>query len=275
MIRINGVDDLDEEIFGPVLHVATFENEDLENVVSDINNRGYGLTFGLQTRIERRIDKLSSAMKVGNIYVNRNQVGAVVGSQPFGGEGLSGTGPKAGGPHYLPRFFRSNSARNSIVTGKALALETVQAAINNLPSVDPRPRDHEVMPGPTGESNELFTYARGTILCMGPSSADAQAQAKTAREQGCEALIVAPEATGENALDGFLSREHLTQLSGVDAVVCWSEAEDIRDIRKALAHRDGPLIPLITEQDFASRCLVERHVCIDTTAAGGNVSLLA
>ncbi len=275
VIRINGVDDLDEEIFGPVLHVATFENEDLENVVSDINNRGYGLTFGLQTRIERRIDKLSSAMKVGNIYVNRNQVGAVVGSQPFGGEGLSGTGPKAGGPHYLPRFFRSNSPRNSIVAGKTLALETVQTAIENLPSVDPRPRDHEVMPGPTGESNELFTYARGTILCLGPSSADAQTQAKTAREQGCEALIVTPEAVGENALDGFLSREHLAQLSGVDAVVCWSEAEDIRDIRKALASRDGPLIPLITEKDFSNHCLVERHVCIDTTAAGGNVSLLA
>jgi len=275
VISVDGINDLDEEIFGPVLHVATFENDDLDAIVNDINNRGYGLTFGLQTRIERRIDKLNAAMKVGNIYVNRNQVGAVVGSQPFGGEGLSGTGPKAGGPHYLPRFYESANLMMPVKHGSGIKLETVQTALEGLAAAEPRPRSCETMPGPTGESNELFTYARGTILCLGPSSTDAERQAQIVRQQGCEPLIVVPDGTGENALNGFLNREHLNHLAGIDAVICWSEPDDIRAIRMALAYRDGPLIPLITEENFADRCLVERHVCIDTTAAGGNVSLLA
>ena len=275
VISVDGINDLDEEIFGPVLHVATFENDDLGNIIGDINNRGYGLTFGLQTRIERRIDKINAAMKVGNIYVNRNQVGAVVGSQPFGGEGLSGTGPKAGGPHYLPRFYKSANLMMPLQHGSEIKLETVQTALDALDAADPRPRSCEVMPGPTGESNELFTYARGTMLCLGPSPADAEKQAGIVRQQGCVPLIVVPDGMGENTLDGFLNREHLRHLEGIDAVICWSEPEDIRAIRMALASRDGPLVPLITEENFTDRCLMERHVCIDTTAAGGNVSLLA
>ena len=274
VIRVNGIDDLAEEIFGPVLHVATFKSGELDKVISAINGRGYGLTFGLQTRIERRIDKLTSVMKVGNIYVNRNQVGAVVGSQPFGGEGLSGTGPKAGGPHYLPRFFASSRPTLPVSGGTELAVETVQAALDGLPEPDNRPRGSEIMPGPTGESNELFAYGRGAILCLGPTVEDAVKQAATARKQGCEPLVCVPGATGEQALDGFLPRESLSDLTGFDAVVCWSEIEDIRAIRQALARRDGPLLPIITEERFDQQCLVERHVCIDTTAAGGNVSLL-
>lgn len=274
-IKVNGINDLSEEIFGPVLHVAIFNNDELDKVVEDINNRGYGLTFGLQTRIERRIDKLTKTVRSGNIYVNRNQVGAVVESQPFGGEGLSGTGPKAGGPHYLPCFFEKSSQKNPVINGKSVDENTVQAALDNLPEPVSKPLNSEIMSGPTGESNELFSYARGKILCLGPSLEDAEKQAKTAREQGCEALIIAPGATGENSLDGLLDRSSLTTLSGLSAVVCWSETEDMQAIRIALANREGALIPLITEQHFASRCLVERHVCIDTTAAGGNVSLLA
>lgn len=274
VIKVDGINDIDEEIFGPVLHVATFKSGELDQVISDINGRGYGLTFGLQTRIERRIDKLTSAMKVGNVYVNRNQVGAVVGSQPFGGEGLSGTGPKAGGPHYLPRFYANSRPTMPVSGGTELAAETVQAALDNLPAPDKRPRSSEIMPGPTGESNELFAYARGTILCLGPTAEDAAKQAETARRQGCESLVCVPGAAAEQALDGFLPREYLSRLTGVDAVVCWSEIEDIRAIRKSLAQRDGPLIPIITEERFDQQCLVERHVCIDTTAAGGNVSLL-
>jgi RHH-type proline utilization regulon transcriptional repressor/proline dehydrogenase/delta 1-pyrroline-5-carboxylate dehydrogenase len=113
-------------------------------------------------------------MKVGNIYVNRNQVGAVVGSQPFGGEGLSGTGPKAGGPHYLPRFYQGSRPVSALNHGDELTLERVQTALDNLPAADSRPRSSEIMPGPTGESNELFTYARGTILCLGPTPEDAK-----------------------------------------------------------------------------------------------------
>jgi RHH-type proline utilization regulon transcriptional repressor/proline dehydrogenase/delta 1-pyrroline-5-carboxylate dehydrogenase len=274
VIKVGGINDLEEEIFGPVLHVATFEHNELDQVIRDINNRGYGLTFGLQTRIERRIDKLTSALKVGNIYVNRNQVGAVVGSQPFGGEGLSGTGPKAGGPHYLPRFYEHSRPASPVSGGEDLSRDAVQTALDQLPAADARPRSSEMMPGPTGESNELFTYARGKILCLGPTVEDAVKQAETVRRQGCQPLICVPGASGDQALDGFLAREMLSTLTGMDGVVCWSEIEDIRAIRIALAKREGALLPVITEQDFDHQCLVERHVCIDTTAAGGNVSLL-
>jgi len=274
VIKVGGINDLEEEIFGPVLHVATYEHDELDQVIRDINNRGYGLTFGLQTRIERRIDKLTRALKVGNIYVNRNQVGAVVGSQPFGGEGLSGTGPKAGGPHYLPRFYESAGPVNPVHPGQDLTREVIQDALDKLPAADSQPRSCEAMPGPTGESNELFTYARGKMLCLGPTAEDAARQAEKVRLQGCEPLLCVPGASGEQSLDGFVPRALLSTLTGMDGVICWSDIEDIRAIRKALAGRDGALIPLITEENFDHQCLVERHVCIDTTAAGGNVSLL-
>lgn len=95
---------LTEEVFGPVLHVVQFEASHLNKVVDAINTTGFGLTLGLHTRIEKTIELVRRKARVGNLYVNRNQIGAVVGVQPFGGEGLSGTGPKAGGPHYLHRF---------------------------------------------------------------------------------------------------------------------------------------------------------------------------
>ncbi len=104
IIEIASIKDLRRENFGPVLHVARFPAHELERVIHDINSVGFGLTLGLHSRIEetrRRVERLA---KVGNLYVNRNQIGAVVESQPFGGEGLSGTGPKAGGPHYVLRF---------------------------------------------------------------------------------------------------------------------------------------------------------------------------
>jgi RHH-type proline utilization regulon transcriptional repressor/proline dehydrogenase/delta 1-pyrroline-5-carboxylate dehydrogenase len=102
--EIAGADVLKEEVFGPILHVVRFEGRHLDRVIDAINATGYGLTLGLHSRIEAVADLVAERARVGNLYVNRNQIGAVVGVQPFGGEGLSGTGPKAGGPHYLPRF---------------------------------------------------------------------------------------------------------------------------------------------------------------------------
>jgi RHH-type transcriptional regulator, proline utilization regulon repressor / proline dehydrogenase / delta 1-pyrroline-5-carboxylate dehydrogenase len=101
---LDNLTDLKAEVFGPVLHVVTFEGARLASVVEALNATGFGLTLGLHTRIESTVDTVRRLAKVGNLYVNRNQIGAVVGVQPFGGEGLSGTGPKAGGPHYLQRF---------------------------------------------------------------------------------------------------------------------------------------------------------------------------
>ncbi len=110
IFRVSGIEEMEREIFGPVLHVATFGADDIDRVISAINRKGYGLTFGLHTRIEARVQHIVDGVHAGNIYVNRNQIGAIVGSQPFGGEGLSGTGPKAGGPHYLRRFRKSAHA---------------------------------------------------------------------------------------------------------------------------------------------------------------------
>jgi RHH-type transcriptional regulator, proline utilization regulon repressor / proline dehydrogenase / delta 1-pyrroline-5-carboxylate dehydrogenase len=102
--EITSLDQLPREVFGPVLHVIRFKGDKLDAMLDAIEATGYGLTLGIHTRIDRTARKIAERMPVGNIYINRNMIGAVVGVQPFGGEGLSGTGPKAGGPRYLARF---------------------------------------------------------------------------------------------------------------------------------------------------------------------------
>jgi RHH-type proline utilization regulon transcriptional repressor/proline dehydrogenase/delta 1-pyrroline-5-carboxylate dehydrogenase len=104
MFEIKSISELTREVFGPVLHVIRYKAKDLAKVCDEVNSTGYGLTFGLQSRIEDNVDLVKDRIHAGNIYVNRSMIGATVGVQPFGGEGLSGTGPKAGGPHYLLRF---------------------------------------------------------------------------------------------------------------------------------------------------------------------------
>ncbi len=107
--EIESIAQLEREVFGPILHVIRFDADDLDRVIDDINATGYGLTVGLHSRIDTTVEYVHARLKVGNAYVNRNQIGAVVGVQPFGGEGLSGTGPKAGGPRYLHRFATERS----------------------------------------------------------------------------------------------------------------------------------------------------------------------
>ncbi|WP_043688971.1 bifunctional proline dehydrogenase/L-glutamate gamma-semialdehyde dehydrogenase PutA [Luteimonas huabeiensis] len=102
--ELRALSQLDDEKFGPALHVIRWKADDLDAVIDAINATGYGLTLGIHSRIDETVERIAARARVGNIYVNRNQIGAVVGVQPFGGQGLSGTGPKAGGPHYLPRF---------------------------------------------------------------------------------------------------------------------------------------------------------------------------
>ena len=105
--EVGRIADLRREVFGPVLHVVRFQGERLLEIVDEINALGYGLTLGLHTRIDETMHAVARRARVGNIYINRNQIGAVVGVQPFGGEALSGTGPKAGGPHYLDALTRA------------------------------------------------------------------------------------------------------------------------------------------------------------------------
>ena len=118
MIEIGSIGDLDAEHFGPILHVARFTPSSMRDALDDIANAGFGLTLGVHSRMQRRAEEIMVAVHAGNTYINRDMVGAVVGVQPFGGEGLSGTGPKAGGPHYLPRFAVERTVTwNTVATG--------------------------------------------------------------------------------------------------------------------------------------------------------------
>ncbi len=292
MIRLSGIEELEREVFGPVLHVATYEADQLDAVIDAINAKGYGLTFGLHTRIDDRVQHIVDRVRCGNIYVNRDQIGAIVGSQPFGGEGLSGTGPKAGGPHYLPRFMLADAAttdqagadlsRRYSADAVRLSVGTVQAALDKL-DLAPWMPEPLSMPGPTGESNRLALYPRGKVLCLGPSAAEAIAQAKTALATGNAVLLIAPGAASAGlapagvlaTLDGVMPVAALSRLRRLAAVASFADGETLRAIRRALAARDGPILPLVTEPGLPERYSVERHICVDTTAAGGNASLLS
>ncbi len=261
ILRVNGIADMKREIFGPVLHLATFKSHQLDDVIDAINATGYGLTFGLHTRIDDRVQYVSERIEAGNIYINRNQIGAIVGSQPFGGEGLSGTGPKAGGPNYLPRFAAPDTQTAS---------ETWDTAQDKLPEL---PRDGATpakpintlsMPGPTGESNRLSTLPRAALLCMGPGKTAAAAQARAVEALGGTAL----QATGQ------IDPDALTTGPDYGGILWWGDAETGRAIERALAKRTGPILPLIPGLPDPARVRAERHVCVDTTASGGNAALL-
>ena len=123
IIEVNSVSDVEREVFGPILHILRYKKTDLKDILDAVNSTGYGLTFAIQSRIQSNIDDITNKINAGNVYVNRNQVGAVVGVQPFGGRGLSGTGPKAGGPFYLHRFVTEKTVSvNATALGGNVAL---------------------------------------------------------------------------------------------------------------------------------------------------------
>ena len=332
VLRVDGIESLEEEIFGPVLHVAIYDADRIDAVVDAVNAAGYGLTFGLHTRIDDRVQHIVDRVRAGNIYVNRNQIGAVVGSQPFGGEGASGTGPKAGGPHYLRRLTAGAPLAEGTPTGPivdeirlAAAVSEASRAMTARPNRGGRAgraqhdsdsdaagagkvrhseetgsesiRFGEVgrtggtrftpldLPGPTGESNRLSFAPRGVVLCLGPGNAATQAQIATALDAGNAVVAVADGATAALEslvpdprvvlLDGQVDPESLVTVDGIAAVACSADRDVLGAMREALARRPGPILALITEPAAADRYVLERHVCVDTTAAGGNASLLA
>ena len=257
LLKVNGISDLEREIFGPVLHLATFQAADLDAVIDDINASGYGLTFGLHSRIDDRVQHVSDRIMAGNVYVNRNQIGAIVGSQPFGGVGLSGTGPKAGGPDYLLRFRRSRSASEA----------GSWDADAPLPAVPDQPKElleSKPLPGPTGESNVLSHASRPAILCAGPGADAAAAQAKLIASLGG----VPVQARGAIP-DGAL-----TSGPAYGGVIWWGDTAAARTLERDLAARLGQIIPLITGMPDRAHATFERHVCVDVTASGGNTALL-
>jgi RHH-type proline utilization regulon transcriptional repressor/proline dehydrogenase/delta 1-pyrroline-5-carboxylate dehydrogenase len=218
------IEDMTEEVFGPVLHIVRWSG-DVDALVDRINALGYGLTLGVQTRIDSRAERIADRARIGNVYVNRNTIGAVVGVQPFGGEGLSGTGPKAGGPHYLLRF-----AATTAVTATPIALKTstpadldaviarAHASAWSDATLDARCKWLESvravalatqartqlatqpLPGPTGERNELRLHGRGVIASIATvADAATQAQWQAALAAGNTLLVALPPAAREQA----------------------------------------------------------------------------
>ncbi|SHG81678.1 bifunctional proline dehydrogenase/L-glutamate gamma-semialdehyde dehydrogenase PutA [Marivita hallyeonensis] len=262
LIRVNSIADMEREIFGPVLHVATFKAKDIDAVADAINATGYGLTFGLHTRIDDRVQHLSERVEAGNIYVNRNQIGAIVGSQPFGGEGLSGTGPKAGGPHYLDRFRAYPVDASHVDWTMVDSKDRLEKALRGDGK---RVAQHSVsLPGPTGESNVLTTSPRGPVLCLGPGTDAAAVQSKAISDLGGIAVTS----------DGAIDPHWLKDLAPLSGVIWWGDPTDARALRTALAARNGPILPLVTGMPDVGHACSERHVCVDTTASGGNAQLL-
>ena len=262
-IHVNSIAEMEREIFGPVLHIATFKSHEIDDVVAAINATGYGLTFGLHTRIDDRVQHIVERLHAGNIYVNRNQIGAVVGSQPFGGEGLSGTGPKAGGPHYLPRFCKSETKEITEAPATIATASVVQDLINNAAATTGQSSSQN-LPGPTGESNQLTLSPRAPVLCLGPGKSAVLEQENTVRTLGGSAVPA----------DG-LDADSLVTLTGFSGAVYWGSDKEARACAIALATRKGAILPLVRGSIEVMHVQQERHVCVDTTAAGGNAALLA
>ena len=292
VIEVGDVSELTREVFGPVLHVLRFRREKLEAVVEAVNATGYGLTFGVQSRIEETVARASGRARAGNVYVNRNLVGAVVGVQPFGGHGLSGTGPKAGGPLYLRRLLATCPLASGLPPGErpeaariwadwleaqgeaALAVEARRALAASPLGVLLE------LPGPVGERNLYATEARGRLLCEGATRAELFRAIGAALATGNRA-VVERDAMRElghlpPALRGWIGEG---SAQGVQAVLCGNGRQRLLERAGQLAAREGPIVPLHApgpEGGFPLDMLVrERATSINTTAAGGNASLLA
>lgn len=261
LISVSDIDEIRQEIFGPVLHIARFKAKDLPHIIASINNTGYGLTFGIHTRIDDRVQMMADHINAGNIYANRNQIGAIVGSQPFGGEGLSGTGPKAGGPNYLSRFTKAPMPTMSNASGTEIPITHIRKALPNY-----NDNEHQVetlhLPGPTGEINQLFYKPGAPIICAGPGV--------EAMDKQYDAVI----SLGGSAIKKEITAEDMNSYDRIGGVIWWGDQVKARAFAKALAKREGCIIPLISDHPDKAHVVEERHLCIDTTAAGGNASLL-
>jgi RHH-type transcriptional regulator, proline utilization regulon repressor / proline dehydrogenase / delta 1-pyrroline-5-carboxylate dehydrogenase len=321
LIQVQGIADLAHEVFGPVLHVAMFEADKLDQVVEDINAAGYGLTFALHTRIDSRVQTMVDTLKIGNIYVNRNQIGAIVGSQPFGGEGLSGTGPKAGGPYYVERLIRMSDSETAQMSrfepaDEVLANTLAQKAANEL--LAQKPMEFEQLPpltpalvtdyspviavcrqslihksrlpGPTGEENLLSLHARGLIVVASPNPDIAFRQILQALYCGNPVMVFNAQFSVEQSKwlarcsQMFITGRGLGigTLCGLEGLACLvftaggeKQKALVQAYRKALAERKGPIVRFVSDVLTPTLYMYERHLCINTTAAGGNVRLIA
>lgn len=292
VIEINALSELKKEVFGPVVHVLRFKREALPKLIQDINATGFGLTLGVHSRIDETIEFITRNAHVGNIYVNRNIVGAVVGVQPFGGEGKSGTGPKAGGPLYLKRLQHQAQPLNVNSSIALPALEALQnwAAQNQRNEIVQHCKAVQTqslagirlaLPGPTGENNSLSFTARGVIFCAATSQATLLKQIAASLATGNQAAL---ENDSVQLLPNDLPASVKQHIVAADAhmdhvQIALVEASIANDYKLRFAQQDGAIIAVIPTSDDESipawRLVAERAVCINTTAAGGNASLMS
>ena len=298
VFRLDRYDELQHEVFGPVLHVIEYDEHELDAIVTTLNDAGHALTLAVHSRIDTRVDAICAAAQIGNLFVNRDQIGAVVGVQPFGGVGLSGTGPKAGGPHYVPRFTRRVGA---VVTPGRAPSAALQIMRDALPAALRPSADRALvragavrfaaqsLPGVTGERNTYTLHPRGTVLCLGPSAPDLVAQTLLALGTGNRVALMqaragaalgvvtqAAQAAGLNTLSILAGEpDVLLHSAAFDLVLFDGDEIAARGLRRALARRDGSRVALLQVTDDAVLLCVERVVSEDTTAAGGNTALLA
>jgi RHH-type proline utilization regulon transcriptional repressor/proline dehydrogenase/delta 1-pyrroline-5-carboxylate dehydrogenase len=294
VLEIASLAELEHEVFGPVLHIVRYRRADLGQVIDAINASGYGLTLGVHSRIDETVDFVTSRAHVGNIYVNRNIVGAVVGVQPFGGEGKSGTGPKAGGPLYLKRL-QANGApllRHDSPAYAGLTDLLVWAKHHGYHDLVTLGQDYArtqlngvtlPLPGPTGEQNQLSFCARGAVLCAAHSLPAFLNQLAAVLASGNRAFVL---ASAELVLPDDLPaevRDCMRVIGAADLDACNFDLALIETGTHAslpgkLAARPGALIGLVDTSASAPlplwRLVAERALCINTTAAGGNASLM-
>ncbi|MGV1772884.1 trifunctional transcriptional regulator/proline dehydrogenase/L-glutamate gamma-semialdehyde dehydrogenase [Agrobacterium vitis] len=309
IIEIGALSDLKREVFGPVLHVLRYRRNDLDRLIDQINATGYGLTFGLHTRLDETIAHVTSRVKAGNLYINRNVIGAVVGVQPFGGRGLSGTGPKAGGPLYLGRLVEKPPVppQHSSVhvdpglldfakwldeQGKTAAAEAARS-LGSLSAVGLV----QDLPGPVGERNLYALHPRGTILLLPRTRQGLYRQVASALATG-NSMVIDTSTDLHEALvglpDGVLARVHFVQESGwaeagpFAGALLEGEGEQIIEQAKAIAALSGPLVltQVASSDKLAKKIGVDDAYCLNwlveevsvstnTAAAGGNASLMA
>jgi RHH-type proline utilization regulon transcriptional repressor/proline dehydrogenase/delta 1-pyrroline-5-carboxylate dehydrogenase len=298
LIELADPRDLKIEVFGPVLHVVRFRAEDMDSLLEAINASGYGLTFGLHTRIDQTVERVTSRIHAGNLYVNRNMIGAVVGVQPFGGRGLSGTGPKAGGPLYLTRFAPGAAPALPAGTGKpdpAIAPFAAWAEGQGLTAIAVAARSaaaasrlgHEAeLPGPVGERNLYRLAPRGRVACIAGSVEALWHQIAAVLATGNRAVIApgGPVAARPADFPAALAarvqwaREPLEGIPDLAAALLAGEPALIADATRQLAQREGAIVTPHTAHGSGyplDLLLEEVTLSINTTAAGGNASLMA
>ena len=304
LIEVSQVADVEREVFGPVLHVLRYKREALDRLIDDVNAAGYGLTFGLHTRIDETIARVVERIEAGNVYVNRNIIGATVGVQPFGGSRLSGTGPKAGGPLYLSRLVAEPApgALDGVEGGAATA--AIRAYGDWLARRGHAPEAERVvgmmarsplgarveLKGPVGERNVYWLRRRGRIAAVAASKSGLLIQIGAILATGNDAVVEA--ALAERTLAGlpaeFAHRIHrvadpLSAPALAFALLEGDEAAATEALMK-LAKRAGPIVRLAAlspdrlaaGEDYNLADLVEEcATATNTAAAGGNASLMA